>query len=196
VKIALEISQNLILEHGNGPKELLQDLARKVRPVKTRPPTITQRLGNWRRECAEMNMQEKAPCTCHHYPTKWKRLGNWKGHFCILGKDYNGVGNQCFKVSNKTIIASETTRESTTKEIREAIKDFVRRLPYEMKQKIGDEEIAREMGKSAHQRKIRRVKSENNDQGINEKTIEEAKAYLKYAIISEIDKKRGEMCIM
>ena len=99
-------------------------------------------------------------------------------------------------MSNKTIIASETTRESTTKEIREAIKDFVRRLPYEMKQKIGDEEIAREMGKSAHQRKIRRVKSENNDQGINEKTIEEAKAYLKYAIISEIDKKRGEMCIM
>ena len=121
--------------------------------------------------------------------------GSYNGHLCVRAALYEGPGQQVFKMSSRSTVATSTTRAEGYNILKDALRACVRSMPYGLGENICNSDVYDVMNCAEIKTLMSQLETESAG-AIDDHTVREVQRHLDGLVISEIDKARGELCIM
>ena len=173
-------------------------LATRTRIVQEAPPQVGRLLGNWRKWSTQTYVPGQEPiCTCALMPEVRVHSNVINGHLAMRGRDYRGPGERALRCGAKTQVAVCTEESEVPKNIWKTIAGLANSLPAGTKNEVTPELIRFAVDVGVREAKMHTPAPRNHDE--NEPTeadIRAVRARFREQIISEIDKERGELCVL
>ena len=113
----------------------------------------------------------------------------------MRAKLYEGPGQEVFKMSARSTVATSTTRGEGYRMLKEAVKGCVGSMPHGLGQHIESAHVYAVMQSAVVTDLMAELETESTG-AVDEATLKAAQQQLDGLVLSEIDKARGELCIM
>ena len=196
--VVVQAVKMLFRELGDSVRPQIDRLRRRVRYVRARPKTIGQALCNWQPWSKSQYVPGVEPaCTCKGLRETKCAENMLEGHLAMRGSNYRGSGWRALHCSHKTVMAGELGTSELYTLTREALRGTVSALPA----RVRDEARMLDLVEVVMRRVAPTLEgfSSRRTAFADEPSLDDVrvlKMRFKDQIISEIDKERGELCVL